>query len=153
MQKALKDSKITSITIKSPKASTFTVKSGKYLKKKLVVQSPKAVIKNSGNFKSIEVQDCRSFGESGKDNNIAIKDKNSLKVTTDKKCKGASITVASTGKSIKLVNNGNVKAVNVKGNTSVVAIQSAVKTNLVLNAEGKGCFKSGSRRICCYTWK
>ena len=55
---ALKNSKITKITIKSSAKKTLTIKKGTYSKKALVVKGSKLTINNAGKFKAITVQDA-----------------------------------------------------------------------------------------------
>ena len=54
LKAALKNNKVTKITIKTSKNTTITIPVGKYGKKQLVINAPKATISNKGDIYSIK---------------------------------------------------------------------------------------------------
>lgn len=130
---ALKDPKVTSITIKTSKGIDLKIKTGDYGKKNLVINAPKATVNNYGNFKKISIQDGKTVYDRGKANNIAVSDKNSLKLYAGKQSKDTDITITSKGSKITIVNNGSVDSINVKGKSSVTVGGSAKEAPTITN--------------------
>ncbi len=71
---ALADKNIKRITIKTTKASTFTIPAKSYQTKTIVVDAAKASVVNSGTFKSFIVTDAAAITEKAKGNKVVIRD-------------------------------------------------------------------------------
>lgn len=137
LQEALKNPKVTSIIIKTSKGTTFTIKDRDYSTKKLIVSAPKAKINNAGDFKNIEIRDGKAFTDKGNDNNVIIKDKNTLKFVVAKKANDVKITVSGKNGKINIVTNGDVDAINVKNQANVTVNGSSTNAPVITNnAEG-----------------
>ena len=161
LNEALKNPKVTSIVIKTAKGATFKIKNGDYGKKNLIINSPKATIDNYGSFKKISIQDGMTVYDADAKNQIAVSDKNTLKLVTGKKSYDTNVTITSKGAKISIVNNGDINAINVKGKSTVALrgnsteapritnnakdakIITAMDANVVLNKPASLTVKSG----------
>lgn len=130
---ALKDTKTTSIVIKTSKNVTLKIKEGDYEKKSLTVSTPKATINNYGDFKKISINDGKYFIDRGDGNNIVVKDTNPLKLTTGKQSSGTQITISGKGGKISIVNNGSVDEINVKSKCSITVNGNAKEAPTITN--------------------
>lgn len=93
LSSALKNTKVTTITIKTSKAVTLSTGKKQYPKKTLIVNSPKATINNGSTFQAIKVNDVAVYKEYGKNNNYTITDKK-LSFHVTKKASVSKINVA-----------------------------------------------------------
>ena len=145
LQTALKDKKVTSIIIKTSKGTTFTIKDGDYGKKNLIVSAPKATVKNSGDFKKIEIRDSKVVYDKGDGNNIVVKDTNTLKLDTSEKSSDYRITVSAKGGRISLGNNGSADVNVVLDKKASLTVRSgAILESLTINADATVKISAGA---------
>lgn len=145
---ALKDKKVTSIVIKTSKGIALKVKDGNYSKKSLIVSSPKATIKNYGDFKKIEIRDSKAVYDRGEGNNILVKDPNSLKLVAGKETMDAKITITSKTGDINLVNNGDINKITINGKSKLTLTGKPTSTPTVTsNAKGAEIITNSKARI------
>lgn len=165
---ALKDSKVTKITIKSSAKKSFTIKKGSYGKKALVVEGAKITVTNAGKFKSISVKDAIKYTEAAKDNAVKVTDKK-LSLVVKKGASVKSINLAKTGAKDSIVVNGTLKSlkiskksdVTLKGDTSksvpvtVSAKDSKITSQIKVNVSAAvdtsvtlGAGAEGSKIVC-----
>ena len=111
---ALKDKKITKITIKTKKRISFKLNKGKYTTKSIVIDAPKATINNSGTFKKISITDASTFTEKVSGNQFSI---------TDKK--------------LTLVFNGTPSTISNKKNGTLSITNNTAKDIVVTDSNGK----------------
>ncbi len=130
---ALKEKQVTSIVIKTSKNVTIQIKDGDYSKKNLAIAAPKATINNYGDFKKISINDGKTIYERGVDNYIVVNDKNTLKLTTTKQSANTRVTVSGKGGKVNIVDNGKVKAINIKGKSSVTVSGNAKEAPTITN--------------------
>ena len=72
LKSALKNPKVGTIEFNSLTFSEITIRSTKAKNKKLIIVAPNAAIKNTANFKSIEVEHVRSYTEAVNGNTIKV---------------------------------------------------------------------------------
>ena len=138
LNKALKDKSVSSITLKTSKAKSFTIADADYGKKTLVVDAPKSSVSNAGDFKKITIKDGKKFTERGEENVFVVKDKNKLSMLIGKQASDAKITVSSAGKSITIGGSGDVKAITVNDAANVIVNQKiSGKPSIVVNDSAK----------------
>lgn len=130
---ALKNPKVTTITIKTSKGVTFKIKNGDYDDKKLVIAAPKATVNNYGDFGAISIHDGKTVYDRGENNQIAVSDKNTLTLYAGKQAKNTDITISAKGAKINIVNNGDIAAINVKGKSAVTVSGSAKDAPIITN--------------------
>lgn len=129
LDKALKNSKVTKITLKTTAAKKFTIQAGNYGKKTLVVDAPNADVTNNGVFKSITIKNIKpsTWTEKAKGNK--------LKVTAAK----AGIVIdknASVSKLTFVKTDGEAK-VEINGQVENVTVLKKAKINITVNGEVK----------------
>lgn len=130
---ALKNPKVTTIVIKTPKGITFKVKAGDYENKKLVIAAPKATVNNYGDFKKVSIHDAKVVYDRGAANQITVSDKNTLKLVAGKQSYESDITITSSGAKIIIVNNGEVDDIKVRGKSSVTVRGNAKEAPVITN--------------------
>ncbi len=119
LKKALKDKKVTKVTIKSSAAKKFSIPEGDYGKKALVVNAPKSDVTNRGVFKSITIQ--------------AIKAN-----TWTERAVGNNIKVTASSASIVVGTEGNVASLNLaKKDAKVFVKVNGEMESLVVSKEAK----------------
>ena len=136
LRAALKNNKVTKITIKTAKDIAITIPVGKYGKKQLVINAPKATISNQGNFKAISISDAKKYTEKGSANKITIKDRNNLSFVASVVSSATKVTVASDGKKLVVTDNGDIRSLNVKAKTSLTVKGKSESTPVVVSADG-----------------
>lgn len=136
LRAALKNNKVTKITIKTAKDIAITIPVGTYGKKQLVINAPKATIRNQGNFKAISIADAKKYTEKGSANKITIKDKNSLSFVASVVSSATKVTVASDGKKLVVTDNGDIRSLNVKAKTALTVKGKSESTPVVVSADG-----------------
>ncbi|WP_310602163.1 glycosyl hydrolase 53 family protein [Anaerosporobacter sp.] len=156
IDKALKNSKVTKITIKTDKEKKFTIPSGNYEKKTLVVNAPKSEITNRGVFKNITIQGSKKWTEHAVGNKIKVttvnanivvgKAGNVNNITLAKK--DANISLKVTGKvkdillskvaKVKLTVNGEVETVTMDAAASLDMNGSTKQVNLKVSKKANG---------------
>ena len=115
LKKALKNDKITKIKIKTDANKTFKISKGNYADKLLIVDAPKATIKNSGKVKNISVADAKKFVEKASGNKIKVTDE-SLELKVAAKAEVKKIDLAKTDAKDEIIINGIVKKLAVSQN-------------------------------------
>lgn len=133
---ALKDNKVTRITIKTSKKASITIPTGKYAKKQLVIDAPKATITNKGNFRAISISDANEYTEKGEANKITIKDRNSLSFVEGTSAKATKVTVSSNGKKLVVTDNGNLSSLKVNAKTALIVKGNSDRTPVSVSADG-----------------
>ena len=133
---ALKDNKVTRITIKTSKKASITIPTGKYAKKQLVIDAPKATITNKGNFRAISISDANEYTEKGEANKITIKDKNSLSFVEGASAKATKVTVSSNGKKLVVTDNGDLSSLKVNAKTALTVKGNSDRTPVTVSADG-----------------
>lgn len=136
LRAALKNNKVTKITIKTAKDIAITIPVGTYGKKQLVINAPKATISNQGNFKAISISDAKKYTEKGSANKITIKDRNNLSFVASVVSSATKVTVASNGKKLVVTDNGDIRSLNVKAKTSLTVKGKSESTPVVVSADG-----------------
>ncbi len=96
LDKALADTKITSITIKTSAEKKLTIPNKAYKTKTLIVNGEKLTLSNGGLFKAIIITNAKALAEQAKGNSITVNDKK-LSVTITSKSAPKNITFAKTG--------------------------------------------------------
>lgn len=145
LDSALKDKKVTNITIKTSAKKTFTLKKGKYAGKVLTINSPKATISNAANFKTIEVKDAAKLTEGAKGNTIKVTD-SKLSVTVAKSSSVNAINVEKKNSSCSLTVNGVLKTLNVKAK-AVVSLKGTTKKVTTVNVTAAGSKLTSDNKI------
>lgn len=151
LNKALRDDRVKTITIKTNKGVTLKIGDLVLDNKTLIVNAPKSKIDSQADFKKIMIKDGASFIDRGTDNSITVSDKNALKLVAGKQADGTKITINSKGADITVVGNGDIASVNVKGQSDITvrgksdsapkivnnavgaSISIAMKTSVILN--------------------
>lgn len=133
---ALKDNKVTRITIKTSKKASITIPTGKYAKKQLVIDAPKATITNKGNFRAISISDANEYTEKGEANKITIKDRNSLSFVEGTSAKATKVTVSSNGKKLVVTDNGELSSLKVNAKTALIVKGNSDRTPVSVSADG-----------------
>lgn len=131
---ALKDGKISKITIKTSKKTNFTIKKGSYSKKTLVINADKATVTNAGKFKGISITKAATVNEKADANAITVTD---TKLTLNIK-KGADKSAIILGKKnadIKLVADGKVSSVTVAKDAKLSISGKSQVGKLTVNAD------------------
>ena len=131
---ALKDGKISKITIKTSKKTNFTIKKGSYSKKTLVINADKATVTNAGKFKGISITKAATVNEKADANAITVTD---TKLTLNIK-KGADKSTIILGKKnadIKLVADGKVSSVTVAKDAKLSISGKSQVGKLTVNAD------------------
>lgn len=136
LKAALKNNKVTKITIKTSKNTTITIPVGKYGKKQLVINAPKATISNKGDFKAISISDAKKYTEKGKANKITIKDKNSLSFVESVSATATQVTVVSDGKKLVVTDNGDLTSLRVKAKTDLTVKGTSGRTPVFVSSDG-----------------
>ncbi|MDE7311345.1 MAG: InlB B-repeat-containing protein [Eubacterium sp.] len=139
LNQALKDSKVTKITVKTKKAVSLTVKKGSYQDKTLVLSGEKITLKNAGSFQKISIQDAKQFTEKAENNTISVTDPNTLKLTAAKNAKVSEVKLNSSSQKVVIAANGQVKSVSVN-KTSNCVLKGTTKKTVTVNvaAAAKG---------------
>lgn len=144
---ALKNSKVSKITIKSSAKKTLSIKKGTYSKKTLVVKGNRLTISNAGTFRSITVQDASKYTEKAKNNSIVVTD-SKLSLVVDKAAVTKSVKLAKSGAKNTLTVNGTLKNLNVtKKSTITLNGSKASKTSIVTGAAGVTFVNNASKKI------
>ena len=134
LDKALKSSKYTKITIKSSAKKTLKIKSGKYTKKQLVVKGSKLTVSNAGQFKSVTITDASKYTEAAKNNKITVSDKK-LSLVLDKKASVKSIKITKASAAITISGKcTKVTPVTVTGKSAKLTSSVGVKVTASANA-------------------
>lgn len=133
---ALKENKVTKITIKTSKNATIKIPTGKYAKKQLVIDAPKATITNKGNFRAISISDANEYTEKGEANKITIKDKNALSFVEGTVAKATKVTVSSNGKKLVVTDNGDLSSLKVNAKTALTVKGNSDRTPVTVSADG-----------------
>ncbi|MDD6637912.1 MAG: hypothetical protein PUE81_03940 [Lachnospiraceae bacterium] len=131
---ALKDGKISKITIKTSKKTNFTIKKGSYSRKTLVINADKATVTNAGKFKGISITKAATVNEKADANAITVTD---TKLTLNIK-KGADKSAIILGKKnadIKLVADGKVSSVTVAKDAKLSISGKSQVGKLTVNAD------------------
>lgn len=119
---ALKDTKITKITIKPATAANFVIAQGSYPNVDLIVDAPQSDVENSATFKSITVENIKAetFTEKATGNTFTWNAaKGRFVVSKGASVKSVSITKPSSKVSIK-VEEGTVATINVSAKVELV---------------------------------
>lgn len=119
---ALKDTKITKITIKPAAAVDFVIGQGSYPNVDLIVDAPQSDVENSATFKSITVENIKeeTFIEKGIGNSIKWNaEKGRLVVSKDAALKTLDITKTNSKITVK-VEEGTVSAINVSAKVELI---------------------------------
>lgn len=119
---ALKDTKITKITIKPATAANFVIAQGSYPNVDLIVDAPQSDVENSATFKSITVENIKeeTFTEKATGNTFTWNAaKGRFVVSKGASVKSVSITKPSSKVSIK-VEEGTVATINVSAKVELV---------------------------------
>lgn len=119
---ALKDTKITKITIKPAAAADFVIGQGSYPNVDLIVDAPQSDVENSATFKSITVENIKeeTFIEKGIGNSIKWNaEKGRLVVSKDAALKTLDITKTNSKITVK-VEEGTVSAINVSAKVELI---------------------------------
>ncbi len=124
LEKALKNKKVTQITIKTSKTATFKIKEGNYISKKLIVKAPKAKVNNYAKVKSVTVKDAKKYMEYASDNNILIEDK-SLTVGVEKEATVKHLNVKAKNANNKVVIKGTVDKLSVSAKKEKLTISNS----------------------------
>lgn len=81
LKKALKNSKIGTIILRTETVDPITINSTKSKKKKLIVDAPSAVVTNNAVFKSIEVEKVQKYIENVSGNTVTLNNDVSFEIT------------------------------------------------------------------------
>lgn len=115
---ALKDKKVTKITIKSSAKKSFTIKKGSYDKKSLVVEGAKLSVTNAGNFKLITIKDATKYTEAAKNNAVKVLD-NKLSLVVKNGASVNSVNLAKENAKDSIVVNGTLKKLKITKKSDV----------------------------------
>lgn len=145
---ALKNSKVTAITLKTTASSSFSIAKGDYTKKQITVDAPNAEVTNSGQFKKVVIKNIKpnTWVEKANNNTIEVAAKTG-RVVIDENASVNKVTFAKTDAKVSLEVEGNVKevkvakmaevSVKVNGTVGSVSVDAA-SANIDLNVESKG---------------
>lgn len=144
LSKALADTSTKSITIKTDKATKFTIPKEE-LKKKLIIDAPNATLINSAKFSKITVKNVNAYTEKASGNNIVVKD-SEASVTVYKKAEVASISAV--GKELNLVaqSGSKINSLECTNEETVINLKVSATAEVcvelekaaTVNIEGKG---------------
>ncbi len=163
LEKALADKAVTKVTVSTKSEKTFTVKKGKYNKVDLVVNGEKITLKNSGNFKSIVINNAAKYYEKAKNNTITSKDDYlSLKVSSDAKLKSLKLTKKDAKTAVKVdgelttlkisaagsvsLKGNTKKTVTVKNTAKNTKLSTAVDVDVITNSKMGLAFNEGAEK-------
>lgn len=132
------------IRIESSKTATFTIPDKDLSNVVLLVDAPKATIKNKAVLDRMTVYDAKSYTEFAKGNTIKVYD-NKLTIKTDKASEISELTISNSKSKITLTNNGVIeKAVVAKKSDLTIEQKNKINTielkraaNVVLSGSSK----------------
>lgn len=127
---ALKDKKITKITIKTKKSISLKLKKGNYTTKSIVIDAPKGNIDNSGSFKKISITDARTFTEKASGNQFSITDQKLTLVFN-----GTPSTISNKRNGILSITNNTAKDIVVTASNGKKTIVKPVDTDSTNGSE------------------
>lgn len=130
---ALKDGKISKITIKTSKKTNFTIKKGSYSKKTLVINADKATVSNAGKFKGISITKAATVNEKADANAITVTD-TKLSLNIKKGADKSAIILSKKNADIKLVADGKVSSVTVAKDAKLSVSGKSRVGKLTVNA-------------------
>ncbi|MBO4415743.1 MAG: hypothetical protein J5824_07165, partial [Lachnospiraceae bacterium] len=87
LKKALKNSKVGTIVLRTETVDPITITSTKAKKKKLIVDARNSVVTNNAKFKSVTVENAAKYVENVSGNKITLVNNVSIEVTSGKKVK------------------------------------------------------------------
>jgi hypothetical protein len=105
-----------------------------------VISAPKATINNYGNFKQISIHDGKTVYDRGTENNIVVRDSNSLKLVAGKQSSNTTVSIVADGAKVTLVNNGEISGIRVKSESTVTLRGNATEAPS-LNVTGDASIK------------
>lgn len=135
LNSALKNSKITGITLKTNANTKFTIAAGSYTNKNLIVDAPNADVVNNGVFKSIKIKNIKSdtWTENAKGNKIDVTAK-SARVVVAENASVSSFTCSKSDSKVTLEVNGTVKTVKVTKMADISVKVSGTVDNVTVDA-------------------
>lgn len=136
LETALKDKKITKITIKTKKTISLNIKNGTYAKKTIIIDAPKATITNKGNFKKISITDAKTFTEKTSGNQITVTD-SKLKLVIDKNSAKDKLVFDRKASDIALVLNGIPAGITNKKDAKLNITNNTEKDVVITDSNGK----------------
>lgn len=136
LETALKDNKITKITIKTKNTVSLSIKKGAYAKKSIVIDAPKAAVTNKGSFKKISITDAKTFTEKASGNQISVTDQK-LKLLIDKISSKDKLVFDKKASDITLVLNGTPSGITNKKDAALNITNNTEKDIVITGSDGK----------------
>lgn len=147
---AMKDKKVTTITIKTNKNVSLSIPTGKYTSKSVVIEAPKASLINKATLKGMTIKSAKIVTEKADNNKIKITDKG-LRIIVSKGADNSKISIGTKDAKVTVVADGKVSSVTVNkkalvavtGKTTkpVSVISNAPETGLILSAKSNVALK------------
>ena len=114
LDKALKNSKLKTIIIKSNAKQTFSIKKKNYKSKSIVLNAKKSTLNNSGAFKSISITSAKKLVQKGSVKKVTAKAKG-FDLCFNSGAHTDSLTVYGDNSSVEFNKNSDVDSANIKG--------------------------------------
>lgn len=139
LEKALKDSKLDKIVLKTDKEAAFKIPAGEYKKVELVVDAPNADVENEGVFKSVRIKNIKpsTWKEKAKGNNLVVTAKNA-RVVVEKGASVGKITLTADEAKVAVEVNGKVESVVVDAKAEVALSGKTGKLDVVMTEFAAG---------------
>lgn len=132
LDKALKNKKLRTLTIRTKKKTGFNLKKGSHKKISVLVNASNASFDNTARFKKITLSKnaFQTWSEHARGNTITVNSKSSL-ITVSKDAAVSELNLNRKGSAVTLDVNGQVKKVNVNAKTKITINGAPSKTVLV----------------------
>ena len=132
LDRALKNSKVKKIVIRTGAKKTFRIGKKKYKSKQIVLNAGKATLRTSGTVKSITVAAGKELVQNGYAEKITTKAKG-VNVVLNAGARAGSLTVCGNASAVDLKKNSSVRTLKVKGKDAGIQIgkKSTVKQVMI----------------------